>query len=99
GLSGAGSVVVSADGKSVYAASVSDNAIVRFTRNTTSGALNPRGCIGDIDNNPDGCAQTAAGLANARSVVVTADGKSVYAASVDDNAIVRFTRNTTSGAL
>jgi sugar lactone lactonase YvrE len=99
GLKGANSVVVSDDGKSVYAIGSGDNAIVRFKRDTTTGALTPKGCIGDLGNNPAGCPQTAKGLRTATSVAVSSDGKSVYVASYLPNAIARFDRNTTTGAL
>src|SRR5207247_2197630 len=65
----------------------------------STGALTPAGCIADPISNADGCPQTAPGLGGAYSVAVSADGKSVYAAGINDNAIVRFDRDTTSGAL
>ena len=99
GLYGARSVAVSPDGKSVYAASANDDAIVRFNRNTTTGALTPAGCVDDNDSGADACSQTADGLNSAFSVAVSPDGKSVYAASAGDDAVVRFNRNTTTGAL
>ncbi len=99
GLDGAYSVAVSPDGRSVYAASAVDNAIARFDRDPTTGGLTPAGCIDDNDSGPDACAGSTDGLDVARSVAVSADGRSVYAASAGDNAIVRFDRNTTTGAL
>lgn len=99
GLGGAWAVALSADGKSLYAVSQDDNAIVRFKRNRTTGALRPNGCIADPANNPDDCGRTAKGLGDAARVAVSADGKSVYVASQSDNAIVRFRRDRTTGAL
>src|SRR5918999_2342816 len=56
GLSGAQSVAVSPDGKSVYIASNEDAAIARFERNTTTDALIYRGCLdGGIE---ESCAQS-----------------------------------------
>jgi 6-phosphogluconolactonase (cycloisomerase 2 family) len=98
GLDTVASVAASPDGKSVYAASNTDNAIVRFDRSTTTGALTPQGCIEDEDVGPDDCAQIAPGLEGATSVAVSPDGKSVYAASITDDAVVRFDRDS-SGAL
>ena len=98
GLDGAASVAVSPDGRSVYAASLNDAAIVRFDRNTTTGALTPAGCIADAGD-AAGCGTTQQGLGSADSVAVSPDGRSVYVASYGDDAIVRFDRNTTTGAL
>jgi DNA-binding beta-propeller fold protein YncE len=99
GLEGADSVVVSPDGKSVYAAGFFENAVVIFKRSTATGALIPKGCVADLHHNIDDCEQTAKGLRGANQVVVSDDGKSVYAVGQADNAIVRFDRDTTSGGL
>ncbi len=98
GLGGAWGVAVSPDGKSVYVASFSDKAIVRFERDTTTGALNPQGCFMDTGGTA-GCLDTADGLAGAFSVAVSPDDMSVYVASSNDDAIVRFERDTATGAL
>jgi DNA-binding beta-propeller fold protein YncE len=98
GLSGAESVAVSPDGESVYVASAFDDAVVRFNRNTTSGTLGGASCIDDNDTGLDFCAKQADGLNRAAGVTVSADGKSVYVTSEDDNAIVHFERKPT-GAL
>jgi 6-phosphogluconolactonase (cycloisomerase 2 family) len=90
---------VSHDGRSVYAAGWGDNAIARFKRNRTTGALTPKGCIADFANNPDSCGQTTKGLANVVALAVSSDGRSLYAVAENDNAIVRFNRNRTTGKL
>src|SRR5919198_1850871 len=64
-----------------------------------TGALTPAGCIADPISNTDGCGQTTPGLGGAYSVALSADGTSVYVAAFNDNAIVRFDRDTTTGAL
>src|SRR4051794_1853196 len=98
GLSGAGSIVVSNDGKSVYVASEGDGAIAIFKRNTKSGALTPKGCVQDAAIVGGDCSKGAPGLESASWAVVTPDGKSVYATS-SNGAVVRFKRNQHSGAL
>jgi len=99
GLNGVRPIAVSRDGKSVYAAGRDDNSVVLFRRSLSSGALTPEGCVADPANNPAGCTQTAKGLDFALGVIVSDDGKSVYAAGLNDNAVVRFDRNQTTGAL
>jgi DNA-binding beta-propeller fold protein YncE len=99
GLEGAASVAVSSDGESVYAAGLLDDAIVGFDRNTTTGELTPAGCVEDDDTGDGACAQSTDGLDGPSSVTVSPDGRSVYAASFTDDAIVRFDRDTTTGAL
>jgi DNA-binding beta-propeller fold protein YncE len=99
GLSDANGVAVSPDGESVYAVSISDSAIVRFDRNTNSGALTPKGCIEDDDTGSGDCADSTNGLGGAFSVAVSPDGTSVYATALDDSAIVRFDRDPANGKI
>lgn len=89
------SVAVSPGGESVYVASA--NAIDVFARDTTTGALTFTGCIGQLA----GCTTTtpAGAVFGAESVVVSPDGKSVYAASYNAGAIDVFSRDTSTGAL
>jgi 6-phosphogluconolactonase (cycloisomerase 2 family) len=98
GLDGADGIAVSEDGKSVYVVSDADDAIVTFTRDTSSGALSAPSCIADVGD-AAGCGATAQGLDAASNVAVSADNKSVYVAARGDDAIVRFDRDTTTGAL
>lgn len=94
-LGGADSVAVSADGTSVYVGS--ENSVDVFSRNTSSGALTFDGCTGD----DTGCTATnpATAVVSVRSVAVSADGSSVYAANRAFDAVDVFSRNTSTGAL
>jgi autotransporter-associated beta strand protein len=92
GLSGASEVVVSADNKNVYVVGEYDNALAVFNRNTTTGALTYSTVFKDQGSGVDG-------LAGARRVAVSADGKSVYVTGFNENALAVFNRNTTTGAL
>src|SRR6266511_2194548 len=91
GLDGANGVAASPDGRSVYVASIQDRAVVRFDRDTATGALTGQGCIADVGD-AAGCGTTQQGLASANGVAVSPDGRSVYVASQTDDAIVRFNR-------
>ena len=100
GLDGAYSVAVSPDGKSVYVASNLSDAVVRLTRNTTTGAIaQPAGTAGCVSETGAGTCADGHGLDGASSVAVSADGKSVYVASYDSDAVARLNRNTTTGAI
>ncbi len=91
------SVTVSADGRSVYAASGDADVIAMFSRNTATGALTYTGCIGKLSE----CAATkpAEAVDDPFSVAVSADGSSVYVASLDSNVLDAFSRNTSTSAL
>ena len=96
------SVAVSADGKSVYVASSGSNAVARFNRNTTTGAITqPAGAAGCVSETGAGPCADGHGLFgdDPQSVAVAPDGKSVYAASSLRGTVVRFNRNTTTGAI
>ena len=90
GLAGDGDIAVSSDNASVYAVSDVDDAIVRFDRNTTTGALTPLGCIADAGTT--GCASLAPALDQSRGVTVSPDSRSVYQTSQGDSAITHYTR-------
>jgi DNA-binding beta-propeller fold protein YncE len=99
GLHAARDVAVSSDGKSVYATSLLDDAVVRLIRNPTTGALTPAGCVDDNDTGADSCGQSTDGLGYAQGIAVSPDGRSVYATGSGDNAVVAFSRNTSTGEL
>ena len=94
------SVAVSADGKSVYVVSLHSDAVARFNRNTITGAISqPAGSAGCVSQTGAGTCADGHGLIDAFSVAVSADGKSVYLASYNSDAVARFNRNTTTGAI
>ena len=100
GVDGVRGVVVSPDGKHVYAASFDDDAIAVFERNQTNGALTqPAGTAGCIqETGAEGCADGKA-LDTLRGVSISPDGNNVYAANEFDEAVVALRRNAGTGAL
>ncbi len=113
GLDSLRAVTLSPDGKWLYVASGSDDAIARFKRKPTSGALTYRDCItGRIESGPEpagtgACAAipnatsggVGSGLNNLQALVMSADGESLYAASFGDDAVAHFDRNPSTGSL
>src|SRR5262249_29530110 len=99
GLEGAHGVAVSPDNKNVYVASDTDSAIVTFTRDLGTGALTAAGCFDDPAPFAACGGNTTPGLKAADGVAVSPDGKSVYVAAAVSKSIVRFNRDTGTGAL
>ncbi len=98
GLSGAVALGASKDGKSIYVASFSSNAVAVFARNKnkkagTLGALTQLagtdGCVNLTGS--DGCA-VGIGIANPFAIAVSNDGKNVYVAGSTDDAVASFAR-------
>lgn len=92
GLADAKRLKVSPDGKSVYVPTTGDDALVVFSRNSTTGALTY------VETHKDG-AGGVNGLNGAYEVTISDDNKHVYVAGSSDDAVAVFSRNTTTGAL
>src|SRR5207247_767067 len=76
------------------------DAVARFNRNTTTGAIaQPAGNAGCISETGSGACADGHGLSGPFSLAVSPDGKSIYAVSRDSDAVARFNRNTTTGPL
>jgi DNA-binding beta-propeller fold protein YncE len=97
---GSRAVAVSPDGKNVYVASSSSDAVAIFKRDARSGALaqakGKAGCV--AAKGAEGCA-AGVGLDGPNSVAVSGDGRNVYVTSRDANSLTAFSRNRTTGAL
>ena len=95
------SVVISLDGTSVYVAAEISDAVAVFSRNPTTGVLTQlggeAGCLSETGTG-GACADGIA-LDGTRSVAVSPDGRSVYAASFYSSAVSIFSRDPTTGAL
>lgn len=97
---GSEAIAVSPDGKNVYVASSTSDAIAVFQRDPATGRLSQAagaaGCI--AAGGADGCAP-GVGLDGPNSVAVSPDGSSVYATSFDSSSLAIFERNPSTGAL
>jgi DNA-binding beta-propeller fold protein YncE len=100
GLQRPNSVAVSADGRNVYATSLTSDAVATFRRRPSTGALTQAhdgsGCISSAATS--GCA-TGRGLDGPDVVTVSPDGNNVYVGSFVGNAVAVFARNPSTGAL
>jgi len=101
------STAVSPDGASLYATASSDTSISAFSRDPATGALTPQGCFtGETQSSPP-CTQISSvtsfggnsGMSGAQAAAVSPDGTSVYATAQTDDAVVRFDRDPSTGAL
>jgi DNA-binding beta-propeller fold protein YncE len=100
-MEGPAAIAISPDGRSAYVVTqASNNALVSFTRNPETGLLTEQGCISKEAAIASEC-KTAQGkgLNNPYGVTVSPDGRNVYVASHDDQAVAEFSRDTTTGAV
>jgi DNA-binding beta-propeller fold protein YncE len=99
-LLGSQAVAVSRDGRDVYVASASSDAIAVFRRDPRSGTLSqPAGAAGCIAARGAGGCAGAVGLDHPNSVAVSADGRNVYATALGSDSIAIFRRDSKTGAL
>jgi len=100
-LDGVRSVVVSPDGKNVYAASEFSSAVAAFHRDVATGVLTQlsgrAGCVSQSGSG--GACLDGRALRGAADVTVSADGRSVYVASLASDAVSIFSRDPTTGEL
>lgn len=79
-------------GAHLYVAAHRDDAVTWLNRDGVTGAIEPVGTVEDGVGGVDG-------IAGATDVIVSPDGRHVYASGEDDNAVAVFERDATTGAL
>ena len=102
-LAQAESIAISPGGTNVYVASLVSSSVSVFARNTGTGALTPlAGTLGCVSSGgSSGKCATGRALANASSVALSRDGKTVYVTATNwkKGGLAVFARNSASGAL
>jgi DNA-binding beta-propeller fold protein YncE len=97
---GSRAIAVSRDGRNVYVASSTSDAIAIFKRDEHSGALiQLKGKGGCVASRGGRSCTSAVGLSAPNSIAISRDGRNLYATSRDSNAVTAFARNVKSGAL
>jgi len=91
-LDGATSITLSSDEKQVYVGGLGNGTVTVFGRDPATGKLTFASSVVDGTANVDG-------LAGARDVEVSRDGKHVYVAGLAESAVVAFRRDANTGAL
>jgi len=85
-------IAISPDGNFLYVCTEEDDAVVIFSRNKTTGDLTYLGFVTEGLGSVDG-------LDGAHCLVISPDGKHIYAGAWNDDGIVCFSRNMSTGML
>ena len=91
-------IVVSPDGRHVYATSRGSHAVVIFARDATTGSLTQTSCVSD--GGADGACAEGDGLVNPTAIAISPDGRSAYVTlAKQQNGLAVFARDPQTGAL
>ncbi len=102
-IEGTESLVISPDGKNIYANSFDNSALVELQRNSTTGALaqlpEPNGCLAHEKTGSTASCSLANGIGNPLGVAISPGGEDVYASSSNEDDEAAFIRNPQTGVL
>lgn len=95
------SVAISADGRNVYSTAFVSGAVGIFNRDPITGELRQKGGVAGCisEDGSGGLCRDGTALDGARGLTKSPDGKNVYVASPESDAVAIFDRNPKNGAL
>jgi DNA-binding beta-propeller fold protein YncE len=100
GLSGVAQIALSPDGRHLYAVSSIAGSVTAFARDTKTGSLTQlRGAAGCVRPGGEGGCASGVGLAGATAMAIAPDGRSLYVAGKEANAVASFSIDPVGGAL
>jgi DNA-binding beta-propeller fold protein YncE len=100
GLSGVSQIALSPNGNFLYAASSIANSVTGFARDPKTGALTQlKGAAGCVRPGGLGGCASGVGLLGASALAISPDGRSLYVAGRDADAVAAFSIDPTGGAL
>ncbi len=100
GLSGIAQIALSPDGRHLYAASSIANSVTAFARDVKTGALiQLKGAAGCVRPGGLGGCASGVGLLGATALAIAPDGRSLYVAGRDADAVAAFAIDPIGGAL
>ncbi len=102
GLVGPSALTISPDGRNVYSTDQSWDSIATLTRNPADGTLRPfqgsAGCLSSTSSHYPECTEARV-LDGASDLAISPDGKNVYVAAPDSNAVAVLDRDPEDGHL
>jgi DNA-binding beta-propeller fold protein YncE len=100
GLRGVAQIGLSPDGRHLYAVSSIANSVTAFSRDVNTGALTQlKGAAGCVRPGGLGGCASGVGLLGATALAIAPDGRSLYVAGRDADAVASFALDPTGGAL
>jgi DNA-binding beta-propeller fold protein YncE len=98
-INGANDVVISPDGRNVYVASFSSDAVAIFDRDPATGALTQRPGAGCIAHAGAGNCSPGRALDGPTDLAISPDGRNVYVTASESNSVAIFDRDPATGDL
>jgi DNA-binding beta-propeller fold protein YncE len=98
-VNGPEDLVLSPDGKNIYANSYNSSAVIELDRNPETGVLTQLGCLASsLTSETEHCIQ-AKSIGGPLGVAISPGGQDLYVSSFAENAVAAFERDSESGAL